>query len=464
MPYNVRIVSTYPPRRCGIGTFSRDLANALKHFTGEVGYIRVAAIDKDGIPYDIPVDLIIDQYNPESWRKAATDIATRAREAANPTVILLQHEYGLDPDENGNDAKGANYVAMAKALHGAGLLTLVYLHTVLDNPDPHQKRVLQDLAEHSDGLLVTTDSAVDMLESDTYGLERGKAKHIDHGIRMHHPSQYDRLKIKKEYGLENRFLVTTIGLRSPNKGLQYSIPGYARFLSESCTEDQRKHVVYLIAGEFHPEFVRAEGGRLYREYQAMMKQVLEDSKLKWCEVKELGAADFELYDVVFLDTFLQESTLLKIYGATNAMVLAYLNPHQISSGVLADTLGSGRVAITTKFMYALELINPKSQDKEGIIIAPRARGILVDAGEPSVEQIAQALDYLVFNSEERLEMEKRAHQRGYQMGWGNTAWQLLQHVEFLQEKRDIVTGRGIGFTREKPLPVRWQSRQPRLSL
>ena len=450
MPQNIRIVSTYPPRRCGIGTFSRDLANALKHFTGEVGHIRVAAIDKEGISYDIPVDLIIHQYSPESWRKAATDITTRAREAVNPTVILLQHEYGLDPDENGNDARGTNYVAMAKALHGAGLLTLVYLHTVLENPDPHQKRVLQDLAEHSDGLLVTTDSAVDMLESDIYGIERLLAKHIDHGIRMQDPSQYDRLEIKKEYGLENRFLVTTIGLRSPDKGIQYSIRAYARFLSESCTEDQRKHIVYLIAGECHPEFVRAEGGRLYREYHVMMHQVLKDCKLKWCGVRELGAADFGRYDVVFLDTFLEESTLLKIYGATNVMVLPYLNPHQISSGVLADTLGSGRVAITTKFMYALELISPRTQFQKGIIIDPRARGILVDAGEPSVEQIAEALDYLVFNSEERLEMEKHAHRRGHQMRWDNTAWQLLQHVEFLQEKRDIVTGRGIEFAREKP--------------
>ena len=61
MPYNIRIVSTYPPRRCGIGTFSRDLASALEHFAGEVGHIRVAAIDKKNEPYSIPVDLVIDQ-------------------------------------------------------------------------------------------------------------------------------------------------------------------------------------------------------------------------------------------------------------------------------------------------------------------------------------------------------------------------------------------------------------------
>ena len=67
MSYNIRIVSTYPPRRCGIGTFSRDLASALEHFTAEIGYIRVAAINNNSGPYGIPVDLIIDQYTPQSW-------------------------------------------------------------------------------------------------------------------------------------------------------------------------------------------------------------------------------------------------------------------------------------------------------------------------------------------------------------------------------------------------------------
>jgi len=450
MPYNIRIVSTYPPRKCGVGTFSRDLANALENFTGEVGHIRVAAIDKDKLPYNIPVDLIIHQYNPESWHKAAEDIVARAHESTNPTVVLLQHEYGLDPDKDGNDSRGTNFIAMAKTLHNQGLMTLVYLHTVLDSPNEYQKKVMQDLADNSDGLLVTTDSAVDILESSTYGITRSKIRHIDHGIRMQNPSQFDRLAIKQEYGLEDQFLVTTLGLHSPGKGLQYSIRAYARFLNESCTKAQRERVVYLIAGACHPEFAKLEGGKPYQEYEAMLNQTLEDSKLKWCKIKEFHTTDFRQYDIVFLAAFLDESTLLKLYGATNIMVLPYLNLQQISSGILADTVGSGRVVIATKFTYAVELINSEAQGKDGAIIGPRARGVLVDPGEPSVEQIAQALDYLIFNKDERLEMEIRAHERGYQMRWHNSAWELLQYIQFVKEKQEIVTGRGIEFTREKP--------------
>jgi len=141
------------------------------------------------------------------------------------------------------------------------------------------------------------------------------------------------------------------------------------------------------------------------------------------------------------------------------MVLPYLNMQQISSGILADTVGAGRVAIATKFMYALELIHSNRACPPGLIIGRYARGILVDPGEPSVEQIAQALDYLVFNTDKRLMMEKQAHQRGYQMRWDNSAWGLVQYIDFIKEGKEIVTGRGVKLTREKPSSLEIKKRR-----
>ena len=77
------------------------------------------------------------------------------------------------------------------------------------------------------------------------------------------------------------------------------------------------------------------------------------------------------------------------------------------------------------------------------------RGILIDPGQESIDEIAEGLDYLVFNQSQRLLMEKQAHQRGYQMSWDNTAWGLLQHIEFINEEYKIHTGRGLKFKREK---------------
>lgn len=454
MAYNIRMISTYPPRRCGIGTFSRDLANSLEHFTSEVGNIRIAAIDKENLPYHIPVDLAIEQYNPASWKNVTENIIARAAESRNPTAILLQHEYGLDPDENGNDGQGTNYIQMAKAFSEAGLLTVVYLHTVLNDPNEHQRKVITDLAQYSRGLIVTTESAIRILESPVYGIERDKIKHIDHGIRMAHPSQFDRLAIKEKYGLVNHFLVTTIGLLSPGKGVQYGIRGFGKFVNESLTEEQRKSIVYLIAGQCHPEFVKHNKGRDYRDYQDMLTKSLTDANVRWCKAKSLNEVEFSKYDVVFLDTFIEEKLLLELYGASNVMLLPYLNMQQISSGILADTLGSGRIAIATKFRYALELIHSNQKCPPGVVFGRHARGILVDPGEEGVEQIAHALDYVVFNQSKRLRMEKQAHERGYQMSWHNTAWALLQHIDFLSEETQIQTGRGPTFIREKHSP--WQ--------
>jgi glycosyltransferase involved in cell wall biosynthesis len=448
MPYDIRIVSTYPPRRCGIGTFSRDLATALAHFTAEVGRIRVAAIDNRNGPYDIPVDLIIDQYDPHSWRSAVSHISTRAAEAKDPTVVILQHEFGLDPGPEGG--QGTNFVTLAKALQDRGLMVVVYLHTVLDQPTAHEKTTIQALARYSDGLVVTTESAIQILESEAYNIPHEKLKHIDHGVRMHHPSDFDRLAIKRDYGLENRLLITTLGMLSPGKGIPYGIRAYGLFLQESCTDQQRKDMVYLIGGKFHPDFVRAEGGAPYRQFQTVILQALEQAGTKWCRVREFGDIDFEEYDIVFLDSFFDENTLLRLYGATNLMLLPYLDMQQISSGILADTLGSGRVAVTTKFRYARELLLSNRPCPEGLVIGRYARGILVDPGEPSVEQMAQAIDFLVFNENRRLRMERQAHQRGYQMRWTNSAWALLQYVDFLRDEREIVTGRGPKFIREKP--------------
>ena len=138
------------------------------------------------------------------------------------------------------------------------------------------------------------------------------------------------------------------------------------------------------------------------------------------------------------------------------MILPYLNMQQISSGILADTLGSGRVAIATKFIYARELIHSNKRCPEGLIVGRYARGILVDPGEPSVQQIAHALDYMVFNQGKRLMMEKQAQQRGYQMRWDNSAWALLQYIDFVREQKELVTGRGVKFTRVKPSPLQLQ--------
>jgi glycosyltransferase involved in cell wall biosynthesis len=447
MAYHIQIIGTYLPRRCGLACFTRDLGNALQGLGETVASVNVTAIDREGLTYEHPVDGVIDQYSAPSWYRAGEEILVQANTRSDPTIVLIQHAYGLDPDEQGNDGKGRNYVNLSRALHDSGLMTLVYVHTVLEHPNKHQRSALCALAEHSDGLLVTTHSAVDLLASQTYGIQRSRIRHFDHGICLQDPSQRDRRVSKRQYGLEGRLLISSLGFHSPDKGLPYSIRAYGRLLDESTTFEQRQRLVYLIAGCCHPEFVKRDSGRPYREYQADLKEAIRDAGLRACQTDDLAEIDFDLHDIVFLDAFLNESTLRKLYTAADIVVLPYLNMEQICSGILADALGAGRVPVATKFKYATEVIDPHWLGQTGVIIGPHARGILVDAGTPSIEQMAQALDYLIYNPEERLDMEMRAHERGFQMRWQNTAWELMQSIRFVRDKQD--QGRGFVFTRER---------------
>jgi len=447
MAYHIQIIGTYLPRRCGLACFTRDLANALQGLGETVASVNVMAIDREGLTYDPPVTGVIDQYSGPSWYRAGEEILAQANTRSDPTIVLIQHAYGLDPDEAGQDGMGSNYVNLTRALHDSGLMTLVYAHTVLEHPNKHLRSILCELANNSDCLLVTTHSAVDLLASNTYGINRSRVRHFDHGICLHDPSQRDRRASKRQYGLEGHLLVTSLGFHSPDKGLPYSLRAYGRLLDESTTFEQRQRLVYLIAGCCHPEFVKRDGGHPYRAYQADLKEAISDAGLRACKAEDLADIDFNLQDVVFLDAFLDASTLRQLYTAADIVLLPYLNMEQICSGILADTLGAGRVPIATKFRYATEVIDPLWLGQTGVTIGPHARGILVDAGTPSIEQMAQALDYLIYNPDERLEMEMRAHERGFQMRWQNTAWELMQSIRFVRDRQDQASG--PVFTRER---------------
>jgi glycosyltransferase involved in cell wall biosynthesis len=451
-PYIVRAVSSYFPRICGIGTFARDQLRALqKHFTGETAALGVAAIDNEfgESAYHPPVDLVIDQKDPSSWERHTDLISARAYEKPNhPTVVIMQHEYGLD-----GDGTGTNYVKMTETLRSRGLTTLVQLHTVLENPSEHQKTVVQDLALKSSGLIVTAKRAVEILSSELYGISKERVKHIDHGIRMAKLS--DREKAKAIYGLEKTFVIATPGLKSPDKGLEFAIEGFGNFVNSSLTQEQRKKMLYLVAGMYHPEFQRKESGRLYRDYEEKLEESLDGNNLRFKKVTDLTQmerADVEKNDVVFLERFLTDKELIDLYSIANGVLITPRNHQQISSGILSDTVGSGRVAIATKFTHALELLNENGEE----------RGILVDLeGEcrnvPNTEQIARALDCIVFNDKKREKIERSARARGHRMRWPNVAWELLQHIDYTLQDNERSQGRGVKFRREIPFPFEGNS-------
>lgn len=446
MRFNVRLVSSYPERICGIGTYSRDLATALGNHD-EVAEVRVAAIDNQYVeiqgnperftrtPYSFPVDMTIDRYRENSWTGAAGEIISRASRSNLPTVVIMQHEFGL--------AGRNDYQNMIKIFRANEMTTLVNMHTALEEPTEDQRGIVQEIADLTDSIIVPTKRGAEIL-STVYKIPQLKLRHIGHGIRVQEYSQLDVDEAKKEWGLEGTLVISTIGLKSPDKGIEYGIEAFGEFMNEFFPKDseQRRNVAYLIGGRYHPDFVK-NNPELHKECEETIKKVLADYSLESVVIKEVEEISnhAKKKDVLIIDKRLEEPDLRRFYTLSDIILLPYRNRQQISSGILSDAAGFGKPIIATKFPHALELLcNPEEFDKKGLIgNRPDSRGQLVDIqyGDrniPAVKQISEALKYLIVEegdvskSDVRKSMGENARAIAQKMRWGNIGRKFIEHI------------------------------------
>jgi len=453
MKYNIRFVSTYRPKnhtkRCGIAIYTGNLiAGCSGHRV--FGDMNVTAILGEESPelYGFPVDIKIKQDDPESWKEGIHE-TVKAAKSGNEKLVL-QHEFGIAKCE-GKDY----FIELAKEAKNSGLTVITYLHTVESKPKPYYLDTIKELDKHSDRLVVHTESGKDRLEGVPYSISDDHVEVIPHGVRYYRQGILDRLAIKKRRGLENILLLSSFGLRGPGKGNEYAIKAHAQYL-ESLTRKQRDHVAFGIFGTCHEKFKNYEGGKDFREFEEMIRDTLSDTKVrtpgKYAE--NLDGIDWTNNDIVIYDRFLDEDDLLQFYCATNLMLMLYPNPDQISSGILADGMGTGTATIATLFDYAKEVLydGEVPEDFWGLD-AKKSRGALVNIKDASIEEAAEMIRRLTKEEGEqafrgrdaRLALEKKSFEYGYYMRWPNAAWKLYQLIEETEEGRERVTGRGVLF-------------------
>ena len=477
--FNVRIISTYPPKKCGIGLYAQHLVEGLcnKKNAGKVAKVQVAALMDDESPelYHSPVDITFRGGNPADCMRAMKEIIAVAKETPDtPTVILAMHDFGLGVVKEkyvGTDGYFDTYVKMLELAKANDITSILYLHTLHafeDEIDEYEVGTLKALDNVVDGTVVHSENSESIYTGNPYNA-KSVIQQIAHGIRDRGFLENDRLAIKNEMGLDSRALVGQYGLQGVNKGSEYFYRAFWQFLNDSCDEEQRNNIKGLRVGGFHEKFVAHEGGKHFKAYMDARTEVLNRLRQDGMRIalyeepdSDFNSVPWDEFDLAIFDRFADEDTeLSRLHTILNVGILPYMDLQQDTSGIVTDHAGYRRTFITTKFNYALEYAGVHRPVPEGIIGPgdPRMGCILVDPGEPSVEQIAKGLDYLLISpegQEMRLKWENVGHQKSHRWGWPDVADDALKFATYLYESKHTPQGRVEPFQRiVTPKGINW---------
>jgi len=355
------------PRRCGIATFTTDLQQAIERTSPKMHSCIVAMTDR-GHTYDYPaaVRLQINDCSLEDYERAA-----QALNESRCEVVSLQHEFGIFGGE-----AGGHILALASRL---AMPLVTTLHTVLSQPTPAQRQVLDRIINISSRVIVMAEKGRELLRS-VYGAPAAKIEVIAHGTpdcAFVEPNE-----AKTALGFAGRPVILTFGLLSPSKGIEVMVDAMPAIL-ESAGD-----AVYVVLGATHPNLI-LEQGESYRESLV-------------ARARALGVEDH----VVFLDRFVDQATLLDFISMCDVYVTPYLNEAQLTSGTLAYSFGLGKAIVSTPYWHARELLS------EGC-------GVLVPFGDATA--IGRETAALLGDAPRRLAMRERAYAHGRAMIWPRVA-------------------------------------------
>lgn len=375
-PVKTVFVSTYPPRQCGIATYTYDICSNLNKVYGteknegaRSDYLQVVAVNNSGLEknnYTGNVCFSIKDQHLDDYQRVADYINLSPVE-----VVSLQHEFGIYGGEEGS------YI-----LHFLDKLkkpVVTTFHTVLKNPTPNQKKIINHICLRSTLVIVMAQRAVTMLK-EIYGVPEEKIMMIHHGapdIPFLDSSYY-----KEQFMAEGRRIILTFGLLDNNKGMEYVIEAMSEVVKNF------PEALFMIVGVTHPEAKRKFG----EKYRNLLEKT----------VKEKGLQD----NVVFQNHYVSIEQLIQFLIAADIYITPYLGKERITSGTLAYALAAGKAIISTPYHYAEELLAGK-------------RGTLVPFKNSS--SIAQELKVLLGDEKLRNQMRKNAYQFGRKMIWANVA-------------------------------------------
>ncbi len=315
------LVTTYPPTQCGISKFSQSLVKSLKSAGAQLDVDIVRLLDDRSVASTANDSVL--EINPD----LPMGIRAAARRLNDCDVVVLQHEYGIYGENDGESV-----LDLIRMVHRP---MIAVLHTVLAEPSTTQRRIIDTLAAKC-RIVTISESAREILAT-RYSIESAEVTTIPHGSAWspHPPNRAPRREL------------ITWGLLGPGKGLERAIGA----LPDLRNLDPRPR--YRIVGRTHPAVARRNG--------LSYRKGLEDL------IAALGVEDM----VEFVDSYLHEQELEEFVAAADVVLIPYDNNNQISSGVLIEAVSAGRPVVATRFPHAVEMLS----DGAGITVAHHSHEI-----------------------------------------------------------------------------------------
>jgi glycosyltransferase involved in cell wall biosynthesis len=364
--FGISFVSSYVPRRCGIATFTNDLANSIRELNPDEYLVNISALNDtpEGYKYSSEVNFEIKDKNINDFKEAANYL-----NLSDTDVISIQHEFGL----YGGEA-GSSILNLINKLNKPVVTTF---HTVLENPSNEELKVVKEIGNRSTFLVVQSNRSFDILEK-VAGIPRRKIKFVPHGapdVQFLDPAFY-----KDKFKLSEKKVILTFGLLSPGKGFEDAIS------SVKIAVEKYPNVMFIILGATHPN-VKKQFGESYRNS-------LENL------VKKLGLEN----NVMFINRFVNTKELLEFLMMSDIYVSPYRNRQQAVSGTLTYALACGKAIVSTPYLYAEELLRDE-------------KGILVPFKDP--KEMGRAITELLLDENKRNRLRKNAYDAGRGLIWSN---------------------------------------------
>ena len=382
----IAFISSFPPRKCGIATFTSNLIQNI-WLAGGADFRPLVIAMQPSVEheYDDPVEFVIRRDLKSDYYNAFDYIDSQSVDA-----ISLQHEFGLFGGE------GGSYVNLL--LNRLNVPVVTTLHTVLEKPSLEYFNALTDVCDLSHKIVVMNKRGIKML-TDIYGVPEKKIELIPHGI----PNlPFDNSSFyKRKLALTGRTVILTFGLLGRNKGIEVMLRAMPAITKA------RPDVLYIILGTTHPEVIRHEGLSYINELHQI--------------VKELNLENH----VVFYDQFVSDKQLQEFLCAADIYVTPYLNKEQLTSGTLAFAVGAGKAVVSTPYWAAEELL-------------AKGRGKLVPFGDS--KQMASEIIELLDDRSLFCQIRRRAYEYGRTMTWSKVGWYYWVLLERLLASVNRVTG------------------------